>query len=307
MGILICGLNGCGKSTLGKLLADRLSYTFIDNEDLYFPKEDSLYEFAEPRSKAEVIRLLEERIEGNDRFIFAAVKGDYGEKLIRHLKLVIHMEVPKEIRWDRVRKRSLRRFGARVLSGGDLYQKENEWFSVVESRPEDYVAKWLENVSCPVIYIDGTLKPEENIENLLQEILGQRYTENVKNHIPDDKYDLSSVDILKALPDERIDQIIPELLDWIRDMNWPVAPKMVKVLGKHYKAVEKYLVDILKPEQKDAEWKRNIIQYLLYEWPSYPSDDCITTEIVRIADRPTEEEQNELVDTAAIKYLDDYA
>lgn len=31
MGILICGLNGTGKSALGRILADRLGYEFIDN------------------------------------------------------------------------------------------------------------------------------------------------------------------------------------------------------------------------------------------------------------------------------------
>ena len=35
MGILICGLNGTGKSALGRILADRLGYEFIDNEDLF--------------------------------------------------------------------------------------------------------------------------------------------------------------------------------------------------------------------------------------------------------------------------------
>ena len=41
MGILICGLNGTGKSTLGRMLADRMGYEFIDNEDLFFPKTDT--------------------------------------------------------------------------------------------------------------------------------------------------------------------------------------------------------------------------------------------------------------------------
>ena len=78
MGILICGLNGTGKSTLGKMLADRLGYEFIDNEDLWFPKTDPAYTFSGPRSKEEAVRLLEERISGNHRFVFAAVKGNYG-------------------------------------------------------------------------------------------------------------------------------------------------------------------------------------------------------------------------------------
>ena len=35
-GIMICGLNGTGKSTLGKALAEKLHFYFIDNENLYF-------------------------------------------------------------------------------------------------------------------------------------------------------------------------------------------------------------------------------------------------------------------------------
>ena len=62
MGILICRLNGTGKSTLGRLLADRLEYEFIDNEDLFFPKADPSYTFSNPRSKEEAIQLLEEKI-----------------------------------------------------------------------------------------------------------------------------------------------------------------------------------------------------------------------------------------------------
>ena len=80
MGILICGLNGCGKSTLGRQLAERLGYRFIDNEDLYFPKDDPSYLYSSPRSREEVVRQLEELIEKDRRFVFAAVKGDSDQK-----------------------------------------------------------------------------------------------------------------------------------------------------------------------------------------------------------------------------------
>jgi adenylate kinase family enzyme len=166
MGILICGLNGAGKSTLGKRLAERLSWQFIDNEDLYFPKTDDRYIYANPRGKEEVIRLLEKRIENDRRFIFAAVKGDYGEKLLSLLDCIAVVDVPKETRLARVRERSLQKFGDRILAGGDLDEKENAWFALVESRPEDYVEKWLATVDRPVIRVDGTLPIEENVEYL---------------------------------------------------------------------------------------------------------------------------------------------
>ena len=151
MGIMICGLNGTGKSTLGRMLADRMGYEFIDNEDLYFPKTDSSYVFSGPRSKEEVIRILEERIRGNNRFIFAAVRGDYGDRLIASLDHIVLIEVPKQIRSRRVRERSYQKFGDRILPGGDLYDKESKWFSLTDSRPDTYVTDWLETANCPVI------------------------------------------------------------------------------------------------------------------------------------------------------------
>lgn len=171
MGILLCGLNGAGKSTIGRILAERMSWQFIDNEDLYFPKEDASYLFSNPRSKEEVIHLLEEKIEEDDRFVFAAVKGDYGEKLLTKLDYVVLIEVPKETRMERVKMRSAQKFGDRIQEHGDLADKENAWFSVVKSRPENFVTEWLERVPCPVIRIDGTAPVEENVNYLLEKLL----------------------------------------------------------------------------------------------------------------------------------------
>ena len=131
--------------------------------------------------------------------------------------------------------------------------------------------------------------------------------ENIKDLIPKDKFDDSSFEQLMALNDAEIDPIIPELLKWIQDMNWPVAPSVIKVLASHRAATEKHLLVLLKPEQKDDEWKRNIIKYLLVEWTSYPVDDHLTSEIKRIAENPTDGEREELADEAAQEFLNAFA
>ena len=79
---------------------------------------------------------------------------------------IILIEVPKQIRNRRVRDRSYRKFGDRILPGGDLYEKESKWFSLTDSRPETYVTDWLKTVDCPVIRIDGTRPVEENVDYL---------------------------------------------------------------------------------------------------------------------------------------------
>ena len=102
-GILICGLNGVGKSTLGKALAEKLRFHFIDNEDLYFPKTDPDYIYASPRTRAEVERLLFSEIRAHEDFVFASVKGDYGEISSPFFDYAVLIDVPRDIRIRRVK------------------------------------------------------------------------------------------------------------------------------------------------------------------------------------------------------------
>lgn len=176
-GIMICGLNGVGKSTLGKALAARLDFHFIDNEDLYFPKTDPNYMYASGRSREEVEALLGDEIKAHGNFIFASVKGDYkiveegilfpADRIHWHVVLI---EIPRDIRLKRVRNRSFQKFGSRILPGGDLHKQEESFLRFVEERDEDTVEKWLRTVDCPVIRVDGTRNVEENVDFLAEKL-----------------------------------------------------------------------------------------------------------------------------------------
>ena len=163
MGIILCGMNGSGKSTLGRALAQSLGWRFIDNEDLYFPKTDAGYLYAGERTQAEVERLLLEAVSEDDRFVFAAVRGNYGEAVLPHYRAAVLVEVPRETRLTRVRQRSLDKFGDRALPGGDLYEKEKTFYDLIAARPEDYALRWLEGLTLPLLRVDGTRPVEENI------------------------------------------------------------------------------------------------------------------------------------------------
>lgn len=48
--------------------------------------------------------------------------------------------------------------------------------------------------------------------------------------IPKDKHDIAAVEFLKAADTEVVIPLLPELLEWVQDMNWPVAEPMVELL-----------------------------------------------------------------------------
>lgn len=50
------------------------------------------------------------------------------------------------------------------------YEKEEQFFDMVEKRPEDYTTKWLETVDMPIIRVDGTRAIEDNIVKIKEEL-----------------------------------------------------------------------------------------------------------------------------------------
>ena len=174
MGVIICGMNGSGKSTLGRALAEQLGWRFIDNEDLYFPKADPAHPYVAERTRAEVEALLLAEVQRDEHFVFAAVRGNYGEKVLPHYKAAVLVEVPREVRLARVKARSFAKFGARMLPGGDLYESEKRFYDIVAARPEDYASRWLDTVDIPVLRVDGTKPVGENVERIQRWLTGDR-------------------------------------------------------------------------------------------------------------------------------------
>lgn len=169
-GIIVCGLNGVGKSTLGKALAEKLHFHFIDNEDLYFPKTDPKYIYASPRTREEVEKILFSEINEHENFIFTSVKGDYGESISSFFDYAVLIHVSRDIRIRRVKDRSFQKFGDRMLLGGDLYEQEKRFFEFVKARAENTVEEWVKHLHCPVIRIDGTELIEKNIDFIMERI-----------------------------------------------------------------------------------------------------------------------------------------
>jgi len=151
--ILLCGLNGAGKSTLGRKLAEVSGWKFADAEDYYFPHPGD-YTFS--RTKEEVTALLLRDLERHGSFIFASVRGDFGEAVVSRFTHAVLVAAPRGLRLERVRARS---------------KKEDPAFvDMVSRRPESLVEDWLTTLALPVIRVDGTRPPEENAAYILRSL-----------------------------------------------------------------------------------------------------------------------------------------
>jgi len=82
-----------------------------------------------------------------------------------------------------------------------------------------------------------------------------------KQFLPQTKFDNSNVENLKNLQDEEIKSLIPELLTWLQDFNWPISNEVLSILKSRENLVFPYIADILAGD--DIMWKYWIMELLI--------------------------------------------
>lgn len=169
-GILVCGCNGCGKSTLGRMLAQQLGFRFLDIEDYFFPKRDPDYPYREARTREEVtIRLVADTAK-EEPFVLAAVKADFDPEVKDRFACAVLLSAPGEVRVRRLRERSFGRFGERMRPGGDLHEAEERFFRTAAALSPEEVTQWANTLSCPIIRIDSDRPAEKILEDIIQRL-----------------------------------------------------------------------------------------------------------------------------------------
>jgi adenylate kinase family enzyme len=166
-GIIIFGANGSGKTTLGRELARVLDFKHIDIEDYCF--EESEIPYAKPRSRKAYLNLMLTDVEKYGSFVATTVIGDLGDIIPKYYKLAVYLSAPFDLRMERVKQRSYKQYGERILQGGDMYEQELKFFDFVASRPLSKIDKWAETLSCPVIRVDGSEDWHINAVNIAKQ------------------------------------------------------------------------------------------------------------------------------------------
>ena len=187
-GIAIFGLNGGGKSTLAHELAKQISYFEMDVEDYYFPEQSASRKwslesngvintehlgelpFSNPRTKDEVQTAIIKDIEVHPKFILSGVTMNWNDEIISCINIAFWVQTPLEERLRRIQEREEKRFGKRVLAGGDMFTQQMEFRKVVENRDSKSVEESARKLTCPIIVIDGTLSVTKNLEKIIDNL-----------------------------------------------------------------------------------------------------------------------------------------
>ena len=114
--------------------------------------------------------LISKDIVTNPCFVFSAVDGNITDEMNSAYDLVVYLDVPVDIRMKRIRKRSVDKFGDRVLPSGDMYEQEEEFFEFASKRDPVFIELWLNTLSCRVLYLDGTSSINENVKRITSEL-----------------------------------------------------------------------------------------------------------------------------------------
>ncbi|MBO4886658.1 MAG: AAA family ATPase [Clostridia bacterium] len=170
-GILVMGLNGCGKSTVGKALAEKIGWRFMDAEDFYFPPGQPV-PYAVSRTRAEALGLLREAVKRHPRFVYASVSGPRDDEIEARCALAVVLRAPKDVRLRRIEERETARFGDRAREGGDLYERQQAFRAFVSARTEADVEAHAARLNCPVLRLDATRPVEENVERVVSALRG---------------------------------------------------------------------------------------------------------------------------------------
>lgn len=184
-GIALFGPNGAGKSTLAHALAGQTDYFEMDAEDYYFPSQrasrrsaqentgitdtglsDEL-PFSNSRTKQEVENAIAADVRIHPKFILSGVTMNWNDEILSHIDLAFWVRAPLKERLKRIQSREEKRFGSRVLAGEDMYAQQMEFRKMVENRDADAVEKSAERLSCPILFIDGTLPVPKNLEKMM--------------------------------------------------------------------------------------------------------------------------------------------
>ncbi|MDO3411243.1 AAA family ATPase [Saccharibacillus sp. CPCC 101409] len=173
----ILGASGSGATTLGRALSDNLPHTVLDGDDYFWARK-----FDEARPPEERARLLEADLDRHERWMLTGAVCGWGDDFKPLFDFVVFLHVPPEERLARLRAREIERYGEDVLPGGRMHRESQEfleWAALYDHAGEEVRSlklheRWMADLTCPILRIEGSHSVEERVKLVLEELGGRR-------------------------------------------------------------------------------------------------------------------------------------
>ena len=123
------------------------------------------------------------------------------------------------------------------------------------------------------------------VDDLDKRFIGSSTKQSV---LPKNKMDYNAIAELKRLQPQDLLSYANELLEWVQDYNWPIAPDVCDLLVP----LDEKLVPLLRTVMggEDEAWIDNCVRYIVANL-SDSAQGSLIPELTRIADFPTEDER----------------
>lgn len=169
----ITGASGCGVTTLGAALSVQLRAVHIDTDDHFWIATDPPYQVKRDVPER-LVRIVAEQAR-TGRWVVSGTLDGWAEPVARGAELIVFLQVPTQVRLDRLRRREGARFGDSLLPGGAMHENHLEfiaWAAEYESgtlpgRSRPRHEEWLAGLGKPVLRLDGTRPTDELVRTVL--------------------------------------------------------------------------------------------------------------------------------------------
>ena len=174
--IHIFGASGSGTSTLGRALAEKTGFRFMDTDDYYWLSAEPMYTLKRPIPERLAL-MARDLDECSDAVLSGSLAG-WGDPLIPRFTLAVRLVTPTPVRMERLKQREYARYVRRILPGGDLFE-QSQAFLAWAAQYDDGLPPlrsralhdlWQQKLSCPLLTLDGTLSLDKLAEAVLQKL-----------------------------------------------------------------------------------------------------------------------------------------
>ena len=119
--------------------------------------------------------------------------------------------------------------------------------------------------------------------------------------VPKHKQDFAAVRKAVALGYPGLNPVLPQLLIWMQDCNWPVAKELAPLLGRAGPEIAPHLIEVLR--SNDGIWKDWVLGRVAEDldpevW------ELIRPEVQRIIEAPTEDDIVESAHERAVELME---